>query len=137
DQVPPASPDNIYIYIYIAAIYSRHWHATLHPTTRRPHRTTPHNPTHKFSRHQGIYYVVLGKRPDAKFLVNFPSGHAMSSCRVFLSGLLSSRARLRFAGLFILPNPNCSALPTTLFANPQHRKTIGTSTQPLAQWNPN
>jgi hypothetical protein len=36
-----------------------------------------------------------------------PSGHAMSSRRLFLSGLLSSRARLRFAGANILPH--CSA----------------------------
>jgi hypothetical protein len=30
--------------------------------------------------------------------LKLPSGHAMSSRRLFLSGLLSSRARLRFAG---------------------------------------
>jgi hypothetical protein len=59
-----------------------------------------------FSRHQGIYYVALRKTAGRKVLANFPSGHAMSSRRVFLSGLLSSRARLRFAGLTILPTQN-------------------------------
>ena len=75
--------------------------------------------------------LLRGSRKTAgrKVLVNFPSGPAMSSRRVFLSGLLSSRARLRFAGLSILPNPKCSALPTTRSRESQHRKTIGTSTQ--------
>ena len=36
--------------------------------------------------------------------VKLPSGHTMSSRRLFVSGLLSSRARLRFAGYRMLPH---------------------------------
>jgi hypothetical protein len=72
-----------------------------------------------FSRHQGIYYVALEKTAGRKVLVNFPSGHAMSSRRVFLSGLLSSRARFRFAGLTILPTQNAPRYQTGI-AKPRH-----------------
>jgi len=71
-----------------------------------------------FSRHQGIYYVVLGKTAGRKVLANFPSGHAMSSRRVFLSGLLSSRARLRFAGLTILPTQKAPRYRQPVSRNP-------------------
>jgi hypothetical protein len=116
-------------------LYSRRWHAAQRPYHTGGRTGPPHgaHPTHEFSRHQGNLLRGSRKTAGRKVLVNFPSGHAMSSRRLFLSGLLSSRARLRFAGLTILPNPKCSALPTTRFANPRHRKTIGTSTQLLAQ----
>jgi len=48
--------------------------------------------------------VALRKRPDG----SFPPGHAMSSRRLFLSGLLSSRARLRFAAIIILLTLNAA-----------------------------
>jgi hypothetical protein len=120
-------------------LYSRRWHAAQRPYHTGGRTGPPHgaHPTHEFSRHQGNLLRGSRKTAGRKVLVNFPSGHAMSSRRLFLSGLLSSRARLRFAGLTILPNPKCSALPTTRFANPRHRKTIGTSTQLLAQWKAN
>jgi membrane-associated phospholipid phosphatase len=47
----------------------------------------------------------LSRVPDEKPW-NFPSGHAMSSSRLFLGGLLSSRARLRLAGRIILSTQN-------------------------------
>jgi hypothetical protein len=79
----------------------------------RPHRTTPRHP--EFSRHQGIYCVAPKKSRTEKSL-NLPSGRAMSSRRLFLSGLLSSRARLRLAGLIILPTPTVPKLQSTYFA---------------------
>jgi len=52
----------------------------------------------------------LQNRPDRSPLVQLPPGHAMSSRRLFLSGLLSSRARLHFAGIIILlSNTQCRA----------------------------
>ncbi len=55
-----------------------------------------------FLRHQGIYCV----RSENNWAGGFPPRHAMSSRRLFLSGLLSSRARLRFAGTVIMANSN-------------------------------
>jgi hypothetical protein len=51
-----------------------------------------------FSRHQGIYCVVFKMGRTQVLTVKLPSGYAMSSRRLFLRGLLSSRARFRFAG---------------------------------------
>ncbi len=81
--------------------------------------------------------LLRGSRKTAGRKVRvIPCGHAMSSRRLFLSGLLSSRARLRFAGFSILPTQN-PPRHQNHFANPRHRKTIGTSTQLLAQCKPN
>ena len=77
-----------------------------------------------FSRHQGIYCVAFRIGRTEVLVVKLPSGHAMSSRRLFLSGLLSSRARLRFAGANILPH--CSA-------DHERDQPPGKTTQPLAQ----
>jgi hypothetical protein len=117
----PSRPHNI----YIAAAFTAA--GGMRPFVL-PHRTNPTQPTPpmSFSRHKGIYYVALRKMAGRKVLANFPSGHAMSSRRLFLSGLLSSRAHLRFAGLTILPTQNA----------PRYRqlasRTPGTA-KPLAQ----
>jgi hypothetical protein len=68
-----------------------------------------------FSRHRGIYCVAFRIGRTEVLVVKLPSGHAMSSRRLFLSGLLSSRARLRFAGYIMLPTQNAAgpALPRT------------------------
>ena len=73
--------------------------------------------------------MALRKTAGRKVLANFPSGHAMSSRRLFLSGLLSSRARLRFAGLTILPTQNAPryrqlAQPTPAPQNHWHKHTV-------------
>jgi|SRR5580704_3858008 hypothetical protein len=57
----------------------------------------------------------LSKQPDGKLLiVSSPSGHAMSSSQLFLRGLLSSRARLRFAGVSIIVDPKHFTLQVDL-----------------------
>jgi hypothetical protein len=98
----------------------RHSARAFHPAQpcQRPQRTTPRHP--EFSRHQGIYCVALKKGRTEKSL-NLPSGHAMSSRRLFLSGLLSSRARLRLAGLIILPTQTLPKLPSTYSNNPNRQ----------------
>ncbi len=82
-------------------------------------------------------HAVNRKTAGRTVLVNFPSGHAMSSRRLFLSGLLSSRARLRFAGASLLPDSKMLRAIHNPFANPRYRKTIGASTQLVAQSEPN
>jgi hypothetical protein len=64
-QASPAPSHNIYI---AAAFIAAAGHAAFRPTTTAPapdHPTEPAPPM-SFSRQQGIYYVVPGKRPDAK-----------------------------------------------------------------------
>ena len=71
-------------------------------------------PPHEFFKASGNLLRGSRKSAGRKVLVlNFPSGHAMSSRRLFLSGLLSSRARLRFAGLTILPTQNAPRYRST------------------------
>ena len=80
----------------------------LRPTTlaAAPDHPTEPTPPHEFFKASGNLSRASRKTAGRKVLVNFPSGHAMSSRRLFLSGLLSSGARLRFAGLTILPTQN-------------------------------
>ena len=79
------------------------------------HRTEP-TPPMSFLRHRESI-AWLSKGPDGKpVILSFPSGHAMSSSRLFLSGLLSSRARLRFAGL-----SNCRPQNTSRYKWILHR----------------
>src|SRR5947207_40854 len=80
-------------------------------------RHLPHSPTDEFSKASGnLLRGSQNGRTESPWFLNFPSGHAMSSHRLFLSGLLSSRARLRLAGLTIFVNPNHRAPP---ISNPQ------------------
>ena len=68
-------------------------------------------------------------RTENPVILSFPSGHAMSSSRLFLSGLLSSRARLRFADLCILSFQNTSRYKSTRIASQlsHHRASCDTA----------
>ena len=127
--------------LWLRNIYNsrrRHSARRLPPCAAMPAAAAGPSPRHpEFSRHQGIYCVALRKTAGRKVLANFPSGHAMSSRRLFLSGFLSSRARLRFAGPTILPTQYAPRYPQLASRNPGICKTVGTSTQLLAQWRPN
>jgi len=103
-QVSPSRPPQ---HLYSHRLYSRRWHAA----------PTPAHSTHEFFKASGNLLRGSQKTAGRKVLANFPSGHAMSSRRLFLSGLLSSRARLRFAGVSILPNSKSSPPAITRFAN--------------------
>src|SRR5207302_7461788 len=65
----------------------------------------------------------------------------MSSRRVFLSGLLSSRARLRFAGVIILSNTKCRAPACEVYheqrADSQQSSAVCQNQQLLALSTPN
>ncbi len=91
-----------------------------------PYRTGPPyraHPIHEFFKASGNLLRGSRKTAGRKVLVNFPSGHAMSSRQVFLSGLLQqSPPPLRRP--HHLANPKCSALPTTRIANPGTAKPL-------------
>ncbi len=107
--------------MYIAAAGMR----TFALPPRRPHRTTPHSPPHhEFFRASGIYYVVLGNRPDAKSwetsrpaTLLVPAGYSSAGC--------SQQSPPPLRRPLQLAKPKIPRATDNPFREPQHRKTIG------------
>jgi hypothetical protein len=77
-----------------------------------------------FSRHQGIFCVAFRIGRTEVLVVKHPSGHATSSRRLFLSGLLSSRAASALPALtYCLTAPQITSA-TSLWQNPPATGTI-------------